>query len=109
MNASGSAGVKSRLERAFRALVKSAGFPEPPVNTKAEGIEVDFHWPDRRIVVEVDGPNHRRKRTKREDALRDRILTAAGYAWLRVTEEELERRPAAVINRLGAGAFAPAP
>ena len=86
---------------------KSNGFPEPLVDTMAEGIEVDVHWPTAswsststaRSPAQADA---------REDALRDRILSAAGDTVLRFTEEELERRPAAVINRLRAGAFAPA-
>jgi hypothetical protein len=100
----GSAGVKSRLERAFRALVKSAGLPAPLVNTGVEGIEVDFHWPDRKLIVEIDGPGHARPRSKREDALCERILRAAGYRTLRFSEEDIERRPELVLARLGAGA-----
>ena len=44
----GSAGTKSAGEDAFLTL----GFPEPLVNTDLYGFEVDFHWPERRLVVE---------------------------------------------------------
>ena len=37
------------------------------------GYEVDFRWPERRLVVEVDG-NHTRPNDKRNDAGRDRVL-----------------------------------
>jgi very-short-patch-repair endonuclease len=74
------------------------------VNTHAEGIEVDFHWPDRKLVVEIDGPHHRRKRTRREDVLSDRILRAAGYRVVRIPDDELEHEPDRVIARLRAGA-----
>src|SRR6185503_20259947 len=42
--------------------------PEPLVNTNLNGHEADFHWPARKLVVEVDGPGHDRPRTQREDA-----------------------------------------
>ena len=71
----GSAGTKSSLEDAF--LERCA--VEPLVNTKVAGLEVDFCWPDRRLVVEVDGPGHARAPTRREDFERERKLEAAGY------------------------------
>ena len=55
--AMGSAGTKSRYEDAFLALVE----PEPLVNMQLCGYEVDFHWPERRLAVEIDG-NHTRPR-----------------------------------------------
>ena len=51
---------------------------EPRVNTRVEGIEVDFYWPDQDLVVEIDGPGHERPRTQAEDARRDERLQAAG-------------------------------
>ena len=92
----GSAGTKSRNEDAFLALLRLAGLPEPLVNVVVAGEEVDCHWPDRRLVVEVDGPGHARPTARRTDARKTRALTAAGYAVLRVTDvtlgsETLER------------------
>ena len=78
----GSAGTKSSLEDAF--LERCA--VEPLVNTKVAGLEVDFCWPDRRLVVEVDGPGHARAPTRREDFERERKLEAAGYEVRRVSE-----------------------
>ena len=94
----GSAGLKSGAEAAFRALL--AAFPAPLGNVKVCGYEVDFHWPERKLVVEVDGPGHERPRTRREDARRDRVLTAAGYTVLRFADIEIEQRPAEVVARL---------
>ena len=59
--------------------------PEPLVNTKLHGIEVDFHWPAYKLVVEVDGPGHGRPRTKREDERKEATLRAAGYEVVRVS------------------------
>ena len=56
----GSTGTKSRAEAAFRKLVK----PEEPLsNVIVEGVEVDFLFPERRMVVEIDDPSHGRKRS----------------------------------------------
>ncbi len=54
----GSAGTRSGPEVAFLSMLKFAGITKPLVNTKIGDIEVDFHWPDRRLVVEIDGPGH---------------------------------------------------
>ena len=72
----GSAGTKSAGEDAFLTL----GYPEPHVNTDLHGFEVDFHWPEDRLVVEIDGGGH----SARHDAGRDRVLHAAGYSVLRL-------------------------
>jgi very-short-patch-repair endonuclease len=83
-HASGSAGTRSALEDRFLAHVRDQGLPEPRVNTRVEELEVDFLWPEPKLIVEVDGPGHRRPRTHREDAERDARLTAAGYRVIRV-------------------------
>jgi hypothetical protein len=90
------AGTRSALEDRFLSLI--AGLPQPLVNTKIEGIEVDFAWPGR--VVEVDGPAHQRPRTRREDRERDTRLRAAGYEVVRLTATDLDR-PEALLRRLG--------
>jgi very-short-patch-repair endonuclease len=78
LHAQGSAGTRSANEDAFLA----AQAVEPLVNVK---LEVDFHWPDDKHVVEVDGSGHRRAATRREDAQRDAALRAAGWTVERVS------------------------
>jgi hypothetical protein len=98
---SGSAGTRSALEDAFLALLQFAGITEPLVNTHLEGEEVDCHWPDRMLVVEVDGPGHRdRPPAQRDDARKDAKLRAAGYTVLRFTDADIKHRPEAVIARI---------
>jgi hypothetical protein len=92
----GSAGTKSRGEVAF--LLRLSGFPEPLVNTHVERIEVDFHWPDLKLVLEIDGGGHGRPSTRREDALKERILRAAGYEVLRFGDEDDPERIVAAIS-----------
>ena len=97
LNAAGSAGIKSRPENAFLSLLD--GLPEPLVNTHVHGVEPDFHWPDLKLAVEIDGPGHGRPRTQREDALKQQILEAAGYTVVRFTDEDVELNRA-ITDRL---------
>ena len=80
---SGSAGTKSGAEDAFLRLVAV----EPLVNTALLGEEPDFYWPDRRLVVEVDGPHHGQPTTRADDARKDAKLRAAGFTVLRFRDE----------------------
>jgi hypothetical protein len=98
LHLAGSAGTRSDLEDTF--LLIAEHLPEPLVNTACEGEEVDFLWPDRRLVVEVDGPGHLRPAARRNDARRDDKLRAAGYAVLRFTDADINQRPSEVIARL---------
>ena len=72
----GSAGTRSRNEREFLKLLEAHGLPKPLVNTHVLGIEVDCHWPDHKLVAEIDGPGHARPRTQREDRAVDAALTS---------------------------------
>jgi very-short-patch-repair endonuclease len=106
LNAAGSAGTRSALEDNFLTLVRKAGLPVPlpnvPVQTATGPIEVDAVWPDQRLCVEIDGPGHRRRRTKREDRERDAALRAAEHEVVRIKDAELgDHRK--VIARVGAG------
>ena len=97
---SGSAGTRSRLERRFRGLVRGAGLPEPRINTYVNGFEVDASWPG--ICVEIDGPAHKRPRSKVDDRIKDAALRASGQIVLRFTEDDLNHRPELVLRRLAA-------
>jgi|tagenome__1003787_1003787.scaffolds.fasta_scaffold20668380_2 hypothetical protein len=101
LNALGSAGTKSGLEDRCLELVRAAGLPEPLPNVivpaGGPGIEVDLHWPELGLCAEVNGPGHARARTRREDAPRDRALTAAGFEVLR-----FDRIDAAAIGAIRA-------
>jgi very-short-patch-repair endonuclease len=102
LNAGGSAGTKSPHEDAFLALLQFAGIAEPRVNTQLLGEEVDCHWPDRKLAVEIDGSGHGRARSKRDDARRDEALREAGWKVMRFSGHEIERRPHEVLARLRA-------
>jgi very-short-patch-repair endonuclease len=99
LHLSGSAGTRSRLEKRFKRLVRGAGLPAPITNTIVNGFEVDAFWPPA-LCVEIDGPNHRRARTKTDDRIRDAALRAAGYIVLRFTEDDVEIRPDKILADL---------
>ena len=51
----GSTLTRSEAEEIFLALIRSARLPQPAVNARLHGYEVDFLWLDKQLVVEIDG------------------------------------------------------
>lgn len=92
---SGSAGTRSGLEVTAVKALKASSLPDPVVNAKLLGFEVDLQWPEHRLVVELDGPGHARPPNRRADAHRDQTLRAAGWTVLRF--QDVER----MIDELG--------
>ena len=82
-------GTRSGAEDAFLRLVTD----EPLVNVDLLGFEVDFHWPERRLAVEVDGPPATAATFARGRCARDRMLRDAGYTLLRFTDDEVHQQP----------------
>ncbi len=93
--------TRSHLERRFLALCAKHGLPAPGVNLIVEGLEVDAVWPDRRLVVELDGHAYHRTRAAFErDRERDAALQVAGYRVVRFTHRHLNHDPAKAIRTL---------
>lgn len=85
------------LERLFLPLAREVGLPLPRTKEMVNGFEVDFYWPDLRLVVETDGLRyHRTPSAQARDALRDQTHTAAGYARLRFSHHQVRYEPAHV-------------
>lgn len=94
----GPARTRSELEDRMLALLRRRGFPTPLINARVAGVantvEVDFLFPDLRLVLETDGDRYHGTRLAREhDAARQADLEAAGYRvvrlnWRQVTAEE---------------------
>jgi very-short-patch-repair endonuclease len=102
MHLAGSVGTRSELEDEFMRLVRSARLPQPVINTRVFGVEVDFRWGG--FCVEVDGPGHLRRASRDQDAANQAILRAHGLTVVRFTDADLEREPGAVIHRCAAAA-----
>jgi hypothetical protein len=87
--------TKSHLEEEMLALCDGAGFPRPLCNGHVallDGrlVEVDFLWPEHRVIVETDSNRYHATHPKRRaDRAKDRALQLAGYLVLRVPEEDL--------------------
>jgi len=97
----GDALTRSALEDAFLALCDDHGIARPRINAIVCGLEVDFHWPRRRLVVEVDGwAYHRTRRAFERDRERDAVLAAGGIRVLRFTHRQVSREPALVAAAL---------
>ncbi|HEV2999978.1 MAG TPA: DUF559 domain-containing protein, partial [Solirubrobacteraceae bacterium] len=95
--------TRSELERRFRRLCRDHGLPKPAVNATVGRFEVDFLWPERRVVAETDGWAFHRTRTAFEtDRERDQALTRAGYRVLRFTHRQVTRAPDDVAATLRA-------
>jgi hypothetical protein len=58
-------------------LIDAAGLPLPQINVRIAGEEADLSWPDRRLVIEIDGD--RFHQDKAEDARKTAIWTAARH------------------------------
>jgi Protein of unknown function (DUF559) len=93
--------TRSQLERLFVGLCRDAGLPLPATNVCVSGFEVDAVWPDRHLIVELDGYEfHRTRRAFERDRARDIQLQLKGYRVLRVTFRRLADEPAAVADAI---------
>jgi hypothetical protein len=82
--------TRSPLEDAFLELCDAHGILRPLVNTVVEGYEVDFCWPEQRLIVETDGHAHHGTRAAFErDRARDARLTALGWRVMRFTARQV--------------------
>lgn len=91
--------VRSEAEHRLFALLRTAGLPLPRLNVRVLGYEVDFYYPDERLVIEVDGrAYHSGDPAFERDHERDNTLTAAGYEVIRLTWRRITREPDAVIG-----------
>jgi very-short-patch-repair endonuclease len=80
----------SDLEIYFRRIVRAAKLPIPLTKQRVNKFEVDFFWPELRLVVETDGLRyHRTPSAQLRDARRDRAHVMAGMTPLRFTHYEV--------------------
>lgn len=95
--------TRSEAERRLLELIRAAGISSPLTNQRLLGLEVDFLWPQQRLVVEVDGyETHSPRPSFERDRSRDGQLLAAGYRVLRVTWRQLVDEPQRIIAIIAA-------
>ena len=75
--------------------------PEPQLNVRVAGREVDALFEAEKLVVEIDHPaTHGDPASREADPVRDADLAAAGYQVIRLTEQRLLDHPKAEAARL---------
>lgn len=97
---------RSWLERGAQALFEAAGLPPAQWNVRIYdrrgliGI-VDAYWPDRLVVVELEGLRfHTAPAARRRDAERFNRLSERGIRIRRFTWEDITQRPDAVVANI---------
>jgi hypothetical protein len=97
--------TRNEWEAEFLALIREAGLPEPETNEAFHvpdhgHCQPDYHWPEHRVIVELDGfETHGTRAAFRADRAKDAALTASGHRVLRFTRDD---QPAVAIARLQA-------
>lgn len=100
MLAQGDTYDRSKAETIMRRLCRQGELPQPITNIHRNGFLVDFLWPDAHLIVEVDGGTHLTRKAFETDRRRDQIHAANGYLVIRVTWDQLQHEPLAVLTRL---------
>jgi hypothetical protein len=98
--------TRSELEERFFLECRATGMPTPQVNQwivlpdGGPAIYADFVWREARVVIETDGWKTHRTRQKFEaDRENDGRFLVCGWAPLRTTWRQIERRPAVIVKR----------
>ncbi len=99
-HAPGHGSVKSNLERRFRRLLIRNRIELPRRNQSLGPWTVDCLWPERRVVVELDGRQHERPRQAAGDDDRDLWLRRNRYVARRYGQSQIDERPDAVLADL---------
>jgi very-short-patch-repair endonuclease len=91
-----------------KVRTRSDRLPPPEVNVRIGLYLVDFLWRERRFVVETDSYlYHRGEVAFQDDHARDLELMSRGFEVLRISELQLDEKPARVAEVL-AGRLTPA-
>jgi very-short-patch-repair endonuclease len=93
--------TRAEAQERMLDLIRSADLPEPEVNVRIGGYEVDFLWREQRLVVEIDGYRyHSTRRAFEHDRSKDAALQDAGFVVVRITWRQLVHQPFAIVARL---------
>jgi very-short-patch-repair endonuclease len=93
--------TRSGPERTLLRLLQRARISLPQTNVRIGKWEVDFLWPEAKLIVEVDAlSTHTSPFHFERDRRKDAELTLRGYMVLRVTARQLRESPDSVIARI---------
>jgi very-short-patch-repair endonuclease len=95
--------TRSEAEERMLALIRGANLPPAQLNVQVCGYEVDFYWPEKRLVIEVDGYAWHSSRTAFErDRHKGIALAGAGIELVRVSWRQIVDEPLALIAGIAA-------
>lgn len=94
--------LRSDAESRALELLRDAGVPPPVPNTGIAGEEADLAWPDRKLIIEIDGPQYHQ--FPDQDARKQARWEAAGYTVRRIDSQAVYDKPAKLIALASAGA-----
>jgi hypothetical protein len=93
--------TRSGLEDKFADFCERHGLPEPRLNVRIGGREVDAFFEHERLIVEVDGYDvHSGRVSFEDDRDRDASMLVHGLPTVRVTEERIDNLPHREAERL---------
>jgi very-short-patch-repair endonuclease len=82
--------TRSKLERDFIPIALRAGLPRPLTRQVVDGYEVDFYWPELKLIVETDGLTyHRTPQQQARDLERDQAHLASGHTCCRFSDGQI--------------------
>lgn len=104
--------TRNDFEERFAVLLADHGLPKPRCNAdlvvRGRHFNVDCLWPERRLIVELDGGAvHRTAQAFEADRKRDRVLAAEGWQVIRVTWRQLRDEAESVIDDVRTAIGAP--
>jgi very-short-patch-repair endonuclease len=86
--------TRSQLERTFIPIALRAGLPRPLTAQWVTGYEVDFYWPELKLVIETDGLRyHRTPQQQAKDLARDQKHVASGLTCCRFSHGQIRYEP----------------
>ncbi len=98
--------TRNEWEAEFLQELRDAGLPEPETNEAFHvpdhgQCEPDYHWPEHRVIVELDGfETHGTRAAFHADRAKDAALTASGHRVLRFTRDDHPTRAARRVRAL---------
>jgi very-short-patch-repair endonuclease len=82
--------TRSELEDDFVEFARRFGLPEPKINHRVAGYEVDAFFPQQGVIVELDGYEfHKGRGSFESDRERDAVTLRAGFPTVRITKRRM--------------------
>ncbi|MEA2374044.1 MAG: hypothetical protein QOD53_507 [Thermoleophilaceae bacterium] len=76
-------------------VLREAGVPLPRLNVKVAGLEADLVWLDRRLIIEIDGPQFHQ--ISSEDMRKQSLWERAGFTVRRLSSDVVYNDPDRLI------------